>query len=103
MLHLSKLLLEDALEGDGIGGELADTLTELLDGHLVLVEVEAEEGLIVDVGLLLEVQSSGLLSVELLGDGLLGVEEVLEQVGLHICQYMYSHGTSLMLLTEMVR
>lgn len=79
---LGELLLEDTLEGNGVSSELADTLTELLDGHLVLVEVEAEEGLIVDVGLLLEVQSSGLLSVELLGDGLLGVEEVLKQVGL---------------------
>lgn len=79
---LGELLLKDSLEGNGVSSELADTLTELLDGHLVLVEVEAEEGLIVDVGLLLEVQSSGLLSVELLGDGLLGVEELLEQVGL---------------------
>lgn len=79
---LGELLLEDTLEGNGVSSELADTLTELLDGHLVLVEVEAEESLIVDVGLLLEVQSSGLLSVELLGDGLLGVEELLEQVGL---------------------
>lgn len=79
---LGELLLEDTLEGNGVSSELADTLAELLDGHLVLVEVEAEESLIVDVGLLLEVQSSGLLSVELLGDGLLGVEELLEQVGL---------------------
>jgi hypothetical protein len=75
------LLLDDALEGDGVGGELADALAQLLDGHLVLVEVEAELGLVVDVRLLLEVKAGGAGGVELLGDGLLGVEEVLEQVG----------------------
>ena len=68
MLHLSKLLLEDALEGDGIGGELADTLTELLHGHLVLVKVEAELSLVVDVALLLKVELAGILGDELLGD-----------------------------------
>lgn len=77
-----QLLLEDVLEGDGIGGELADTLAQLLDGHLVLVEVESEEGLVADVGLLLDVEGRGLGSVELLGDGIVGVEELLEQVGL---------------------
>jgi hypothetical protein len=80
--HLSKLLLEDALERLGIGGELADTLAELVDGHGVLVEVEAEEGLVGDVALLLDVEGRSLSGVELLGDGLGGVEEVLEQVGL---------------------
>lgn len=78
-----QLLLEDVLEGDGIGGKLADTLAQLLDGHLVLVEVESEEGLVVDVGLLLEIQRRGAGRVQLLGDGLVGVEELLEQVGLN--------------------
>lgn len=77
-----QLLLEDVLEGDGIGSKLADTLAQLLDGHLVLVEVESEEGLVVDVGLLLEVQGRGAGSVQLLGDGLVGVEELLKKVGL---------------------
>lgn len=86
LVSLGELLLEDTLEGNGVSGELADTLTELLNSHLVLVEVEAEEGLIVDVGLLLDVQSRGLGSVELLGDGLLRVEEILEQVGLYTIQ-----------------
>lgn len=82
-MHLGReLLLEDALEGDGVGSELADTLTELLDGHLVLVEVEAEVGLVVNVRLLLDVEAGGLGAVELLGDRLSGAEEVLEQVGL---------------------
>lgn len=52
---LGELLLEDALKGDSISSELADTLSELLNGHLVLVEVKAEESLIIDVGLLLDV------------------------------------------------
>jgi hypothetical protein len=77
-----QLLLEDVLEGDGIGSELADTLTELLGGHLVLVEVEAEESLVLDVGLALDVEGRGGGSVELLGDGLVGVQELLKQVGL---------------------
>lgn len=80
--HLSELLLEETLEGDGVGGELGNTLAQLLDGHLVLVEVEAEEGLVVDVRLLLEVEGSSLGGIELLGDGLGGVDEVLKQVGL---------------------
>lgn len=77
-----QLLLENVLEGDGIGCKLADTLAQLLDGHLVLVEVESEEGLVVDVRLLLEVEGRGAGRVQLLGDGLVGVEELLEQVGL---------------------
>jgi hypothetical protein len=85
MRRLGELLLEDVLEGHSIGGELADTFTELLDGHLVLVEVEAEVGLVVDVGLLLEVKGRGGASIQLLGDSLAGVEEVLEQVGLQSC------------------
>ena len=54
-----ELLLDDVLKGDGISGELADTLTQLLDGHLVLVEVEAEERFVVDVRLLLDVERRG--------------------------------------------
>lgn len=76
------LLLDNVLEGDGVGGKLGDTLTQLLDGHLVLVEVEAEEGLIADVALLLEVEARRGGGVELLGDGLLGLEELVQQVGL---------------------
>jgi len=82
-LHLLlKLGLDDVLERDSVGGELADTLAELLDGHLVLVEVKAEAGLVVDVALLLDVKSAGAGSIELLGDRVAGVEEVLEKVGL---------------------
>lgn len=76
-----QLLLQDGLESLGIGSELADTLAQLLNGHLVLVEVEAEGGLVGDVGLLLNVQRAGVRSVQLLGDGLGRVQQVLQQVG----------------------
>jgi len=49
---------------------------------LVLVEVKAEAGLVVDVALLLDVKSAGAGSIELLGDRVAGVQEVLEKVGL---------------------
>jgi hypothetical protein len=75
---LRELALEGGLKRLGIGSKLADTLAQLLDSHLVLVEVEAEESLVVDVRLLLEVQRSGLGGVELLGDGLGGVDKLLE-------------------------
>lgn len=77
-----ELLLDDVLKGDSIGGELADTLTQLLDGHLLLVEVEAEERLVADVRLLLDVERRGGGGVELLGDGVVRVDELLQQVGL---------------------
>ena len=79
---LSKLLLKDILEGDGIGGKLADTLAQLLNSHLVLVEVESEESLVLDVRLAVDVGRGGLSGVELLGDSFGGVHEVLEKVGL---------------------
>jgi len=79
---LLNLGLDDFLEGDGISGELGNTLSELLNSHLVFVEVEAERGLVVDVSLLLEIKGSGAGSVELLGDGSVGVEELLKEVGL---------------------
>lgn len=44
-----QLLLQNVLEGNSIGSKLADTLAELLNSHLVLVEVESEQGLVLDV------------------------------------------------------
>ena len=82
-----ELLLDDVLKGDGISGELADTLTQLLDGHLLLVEVEAEERLVADVRLLLDVERRGGGGVELLGDGVVRVDELLQQVGLWTHKY----------------
>ena len=43
------LLSDDVLQRDGISSELADSLTQLLNRHLLLVEVEAEERLVLDV------------------------------------------------------
>jgi hypothetical protein len=76
------LLAQNVLEGDGISREFGDALAELLDGHLVLVEEKAEFGLVVDVGLLLDVEVGGIGGIELLGDVVLRVVELLEQVGL---------------------
>lgn len=98
-----QLLLENVLEGDGIGGKLADTLAQLLDGHLVLVEVESEEGLVVDVALLLEVQGGGAGGVQLLGDGLGGVEKILEQVGLRRSRMLVMKGSKVELIGECLR
>jgi hypothetical protein len=55
------LLTQDVLERDSVGGEFRDTLAELLDGQLVLVEVKAEVGLVVDVALLLNIELGDVL------------------------------------------
>ena len=78
-LHLClDLLAEDVLERHGVGGEFGDTLAQLLDGHLVLVEVEAEVGLVINVRLLRDVKRAGVGCIQLLGDRVLRVEELLE-------------------------
>lgn len=55
----TKLLLDNVLQLLSSSGETRDTLTKLLDSHLVLVEVEAEERLVVEVLLLGEVEGLG--------------------------------------------
>ena len=62
------MLPEDALERDGIGGKPGDTLAQLLNSHGLLVEVEAEESLVINVRFLLDIQRSGVLSIKLLRD-----------------------------------
>lgn len=76
------LLAQNVLERYSISSEFRDALAQLLNGHLVLVEVEAEVGLVVDVALLLEVERAGILGDELLRDVIVGVVELLEEVGL---------------------
>lgn len=76
------LLAQDILERHSIGSEFRDALAQLLHGHLVLVEVEAELGLVVDVALLLQVERAGLLGDELLGDVVVGVVQLFQEVGL---------------------
>lgn len=75
------LLGKKLLEGNGISSELGDTLTELLNTHGLLVEVEAEVSLVVEVLALLDLEAGGTSGVELLGHGIGGVEEVLQEVG----------------------
>jgi hypothetical protein len=75
--------LEEVLQGNSVGGELGDTLAELLDGHGLFVEVESEESLILEVRALGDVEGSSAGGVEFLGDGGGGVQEVLEKVGLY--------------------
>jgi hypothetical protein len=72
------LLAQNVLEGNGISREFRDALAKLLDGHLVLVEEEAELGLVVDVGLLLEVKVVGIGGIELLGNVVLRVVKLLK-------------------------
>lgn len=76
------LLLDDALEGDGISSKLGDTFSKLLDGHLFLVEVEAEESLVIQVAALGDVKVRGTGGVELLRHSGVGVVELLKEVGL---------------------
>jgi hypothetical protein len=76
------LCLKDILKSHSISSKLADTLPQLLNCHLVLVEVEAEIGFVVDVCLFLEVKGTGFRSVELLGNGVAGAHELFEEIGL---------------------
>jgi hypothetical protein len=61
--------------------EATDTLAQLLGSHRVLVEREAELGLVVDVALLRDVEGLRRLGVQLLRDGDLRVVEFLEEGG----------------------
>lgn len=75
-----------------------------MNGHGVLVEVEAEETLVVEVLLLLDVEVGSVSSIELLGDGVGAVVEVLEKVGLQSISVGFNtKSLSLARLTEMVR
>ena len=66
-LYLLELLLKDALERNSICSKLRDTLSKFLNGHGFLVEVEAEQSLVVEIFALLDIQARGVLSIELLG------------------------------------
>lgn len=102
-LSLLELLLEDILKSDGVSSELADTLAELVDGHGVLVEVETEQRLVVEVRLLLEVELAGGVGVELLGNLVLAVVHLLEEVGLWMVLVRDADAQFLQQLTEIVR
>jgi hypothetical protein len=67
-----KLLLKDFLKSLSISSKLADTFPQLLNRHLVLVEIEAEVGFLVDVRLPLNIEGFGLCGVEFLGNSVVG-------------------------------
>lgn len=73
------LLLQDALQRHGVRRELGYALPQLLDRHLLLVEVEAERRLVADVRLLFNVETMCLGRVQLLGDGRGRVEQIFQQ------------------------
>jgi len=79
---LLDLLPQNVLKRDGIGRELGDALAQLLDGHLVLVEVEAVEGLVVEVVALRDVERLGVFGVEFLGHFVGRVVEIFQVIGL---------------------
>lgn len=76
------LLLQKGLQGVGVSRKLRDTLPQLLHCHGVLVQVESEKRLVVQVRTLGDVQGGGTGRVQLLGHGLGGVVELLQQGGL---------------------
>lgn len=78
---LLDLLPEDAFEGDSISSKLADTFSQFLDGHLLFVEVEPEERLVIQVASLGDVKFRCTLGVKLLWHIVCAVIEFLEQIG----------------------
>jgi hypothetical protein len=81
-LGIGDLLLDEVLERLRISSELADALAQLLHCHLVFVKVEAEEGLVVDVALLLDIKLGRALGLELLRHGVGGALQLLKKAGL---------------------
>ena len=75
------LLLKNVLQSHGISRKLGDTLTQLLGGHGVLVQVEPEQRLVDEVRLAGDVQVRHILAGQLLGHAGGRVVQVLQQVG----------------------
>lgn len=88
------LLLKQLLQSNRIRRELGDTLPELLRGHSILVQVEAEERLVLEVAALGDVEVGGIGRVELLGDRVGRVVELLQEVGLGMVSYRRPHSVS---------
>jgi hypothetical protein len=87
-----QLLLQDVLQSNGISSEFADTFSQLLHCHGILIEVEPEVWLIVNVGLPLDIKSLGGGCVELLRNHFGGVRQLLEEVGLYGVRYSHSYN-----------
>lgn len=91
MLRSLNLLLQDILQSHGISSELADTFSQLLHRHCVLVEVKSEGRLVVDVGLSLNVLGFGARCIKLLWNSFAGVHQLFKEVWLRwvsICFHM---------------
>lgn len=79
--HSSReLLAEEVLEGLAILGELLDTLVQLVERHLVLKELPAELGLVVDIRDLLDRRRARAVGVKLLRHRVRRVLELLQQL-----------------------
>ena len=80
--HLStELLPEHLLAGISVLGETSDTLVELVESHGVVEQGPSERSLVVDKGDLLHLVLGSRSSIELLGDLLAGVLELLKELG----------------------
>jgi hypothetical protein len=78
------LLPQSRLEGIGILGELLDSLSKLLSGHLIFCKITSEGRLVIEIRLRGDVQRGSILRLELPGDGLLRLGELIEESGLHV-------------------
>lgn len=80
-INLLELLLEQVLESLAVLVESSNTLVELVVGHLVTLELLGKLLLVVNKGYLLDRVLLGSLRLELLGNGLVGVHELLQELG----------------------
>lgn len=72
-------LLQQLLQSHRILGEFRDTLTQLVDGHGVFVEVKAEGRLVVEIGALGNIKPGSTRRVKLPRDGGGGVVKLLQE------------------------
>lgn len=77
--HHSHLLRQEVLQLHRSGRKRRDAIPQLLHRHLLLVELEPELGLVVEVGLLLDVETVGVAGLELGGHGVFAVVELFEE------------------------
>jgi hypothetical protein len=61
-------MAEDVLQGDSVGSEFRYTLSKLLNSHLILIEVEAEGGLVINISFSLNIKRFRARNVKLFGD-----------------------------------
>lgn len=76
------LLCQDILQLHRRGRKGRDAVTQLVNGHLLLIELESELGFVIEVFLLLDVEAVGVVGLELGGDRVSAVVELFEESGL---------------------